>query len=180
MRIAIIALAALLPSMLPAGAQEIKLPANLDRLAEKAEESVVVTMDKPMLQFAGKFLKDEDDEVQVRKLVAGLDGIYVRNFQFSKEGEYSKADVDEVRNQLQGPAWGRIVGVRSKSHDGDVDVYFKDAGNGQLGGVFIICAEPKELTVVSITGVLDPEKLADLGGEFGIPRLESSHARRAR
>lgn len=175
MRIATIALAA---AVLPAWAQEIKMPVNLDALAEKAEESVVVTMDKSMLKLAGKFLKDEDNEADVRRLISGLEGIYVRNFEFSNEGEYSRADVDAVRAQLQGPAWGRIVGVRSKRRDGDVDVYFKDAGNGQLGGIVVICAEPRELTIVNIVGTLDPEKLVDLGGEFGIPRLEASKIRR--
>lgn len=175
MRIATIALAA---AVLPAWAQEIKMPVNLDALAEKAEESVVVTMDKSMLKLAGKFLKDEDNEADVRRLISGLEGIYVRNFEFSKEGEYSRADVEAVRAQLQGPAWGRIVGVRSKRRDGDVDVYFKDAGNGQLGGIVVICAEPRELTIVNIVGTLDPEKLVDLGGEFGIPRLEASKIRR--
>jgi hypothetical protein len=175
MKVAIVALAAV---MLPAWAQEIKMPVNLDALEQKAEEAVSVTMDKAMLKMAGGFLKDSDDEVEVRKLVSGLEGIYVRSFEFGTEGQYTKADVDAVRKQLQGPAWGRIVGVRSKRRDGDVDIYFKDGGNGQLGGIVVICAEPRELTIVNIIGTLDPEKLAHLGGEFGIPRLETGNARR--
>ncbi|HLY18096.1 MAG TPA: DUF4252 domain-containing protein [Bryobacteraceae bacterium] len=177
MRIATIALAAAV--LLPAWAQEIKIPVNLDALEQKAEESVSVTMDKSMLKFAAKFL-DGHEDAEVRGLLAGLEGIYVRSFQFGHEGEYSKADVEAVRSQLQEPAWGRIVGVRSKRRDGDVDVFFKDDGKGKLGGIVVIAAEPKELTVVHIIGTLDPEKLAELGGEFGIPRLETSGARRVR
>jgi hypothetical protein len=134
-------------------------------------------MDKSMLQLAGKFLNDNDgDEANVRKLIAGLDAIYVRSFEFRSEGEYSMADVEALRSQLQSPAWGRLVGVRSK-HGENVDVYFKDGGNGRLGGIVVIAAEPKELTIVNIIGTLDPEKLADLGGEFGIPRFERSRTR---
>jgi len=175
MKIAMIALAA---AMLPAWAQEIKLPVNLEALADKAEETVSVTMDKSMLQLAGRFLNDkDDDEADVRKLIAGLDAIYVRSFQFSQEGEYSMADVEAVRSQLQSPPWGRLVGVKSKRGD-NVDVYFKDGGNGRLGGIVVIAAEPRELTIVNIIGTLDPEKLVDLGGEFGIPRFERSRTRR--
>jgi len=175
MKIAMIAFAA---ALLPAWAQEIKLPVNLDALTNKADEAVSVTMDKSMLQFAGKFLNDkDDDEADVRKLIEGLDGIYVRSFQFKNENEYNMADIESVRSQLQGPAWGRLVGVRSK-HGDNVDVYFKDAGNGHLGGIVVIAAEPRELTIVNIIGTLDPEKLADLGGEFGIPRLENSRTHR--
>jgi hypothetical protein len=175
MKLATIALAA---AMLPAWAQEIKMPVNLDALADKADDAVTVTMDKSMLQLAGKFMGDKDgDGDDVRKLISGLDSIYVRSFEFRHEGEYSMADVDAVRNQLQSPAWGRLVGVRSKRGE-NVDVYFKDGGNGHLGGIVVIAAEPKELTIVNIIGTLDPEKLADLGGQFGIPRLERARVRR--
>jgi len=171
MKIAMIVIAA---AILPACAQEIKMPVNLDALADKADEAVTVTMDKSMLQFAGKFLNDRDgDEADVRRLIAGLEGIYVRSFQFRNEGEYSGADVEAVRSQLQSPAWGRLVGVRSK-HGENVDVFFKDGGNAKLGGIVVIAAEPRELTIVNIVGTLDPARLADLGGEFGIPRLERS------
>jgi len=175
MKMAVFALAV---TLLPAAAQEIKMPASLDALAAKADEAVTVTMDKSMLQLAARFLNDkEGGERDVRNLVAGLDSIYVRNFVFKQEGAYSMTDVDAVRDQLKGPTWGRLVGVRSKSGE-NVDVYFKDGGNGTLGGVVVLAAEPKELTVVNIIGKLDPERLADLGGEFGIPHLEKSETHR--
>jgi len=172
MKIATIAIAA---ALAPLWAQEIKLPVNLDKLADKAEESTVVTLDKSMLQLIGRFDKDDRD---TRRLIAGLDGIYVRSFEFATEGDYSPADVEAVRSQIQSPPWSRLVGVRSKRHGDNVDVYFKDAGNGQLGGIVVIAAEPRELTIVNIVGTLDLERLADLGGDFGIPRLEFGEARR--
>ena len=98
--------------------------------------------------------------------------------EFDHEGEYSRADVDAVRQQLRDPAWSRVVGVRSKRRDGDVDIYFKDGANGQLGGMVLICAEPRELTIIHIIGNIDLDKLAQLDGEFSIPRLDTSHARR--
>ena len=42
-------------------------------------------------------------------------------------------------------------------------------------GIVVIAAEPRELTIVHISGNLDPEKLAELGGDFGIPRFERGH-----
>lgn len=175
MKIATVALAA---AMLPAWAQEIKLPVNIDALAEKADEAVTVTMDKSMLQLAARFMNGKDgDEADARKLISGLDSIYVRSFEFKNEGAYDMTDVEAIRRQLQGSPWGRLVGVRSK-HGDNVDVFFKDGGNGKLGGIVVIAAEPRELTIVHIIGTLDPEKLADLGGEFGIPRLEHDRAHR--
>jgi len=169
MKIGSFALAAVL---MPLWAQEIKLPANFERLAAKADETVNVSLDGSMLRLAGRFLSDKDeDSAKTKKLLSGLQSIAVKSFEFSSEGQYDKADVEAVRAQVQGPQWSRIVGVTSKRDGENVDVYFKDAGHGNLGGIAIICAEPKELTVVSIVGALDPSQLADLGGQFGVPKL---------
>jgi len=170
-RILIVA-GALLAAM-PSGEQEIKLPASLEKLAEKAERSVDVTMSKSMFQLAAKFLSDRDgDEAKTKKLIAGLDGVMVRSFEFASEGEYTPADLDAVRAQIQPPAWSRIVGVRSKASGQNADVYFKDVASGALGGIVVIVNDPRTLTIVSVTGKLDPAQLADLGGQFGIPRLD--------
>lgn len=153
----------------PMWAQEIKLPPSVEKLAEKAEESVVVTLDSNMLRLFAKF--DQGDDAG-KKLLAGLESVYVRSFQFAFEDEYKAADIEAIRTQFQTPTWSRIVGVRSKHSEGDVDVYFKDGGNGKLAGIVVIAAEPRELTFVSIVGSIEPGQLADLGGQFHIPRLE--------
>jgi hypothetical protein len=172
MRIATIVLAA---GLLPLGAQDIKIPANLEKLSEKARESVDVTLDRGLLQLAARFISDRDeDAAKVKKLISGLDGIYVRSYQFDEDGDYNMADVDALRSQLGLPTWSRIVGVRSKRHGEDVDVFLKVTGGGtQLGGVVIISAEPRELTIVNVVGTLDPDQVAELGGQFHIPRLDT-------
>jgi hypothetical protein len=155
-----------------AWAQDIKMPPAFDTLKDKAEESVDLTLDSNMLQFAGKFLSDNDaDQAKAKKIVEGLKGIYVRSFTFAKEGEYSAADVDAFREQLKAPGWSRIVGVTEKSGEKD-EVYFKTSAGSQIGGLVIISAEPKELTIVSINGNISVDDLTNLGGQFGIPKVE--------
>ena len=168
MKLAYMAFAALLPL----AAQEFKIPASLDKLADKATEVVDVTLDSAMLQLASRFLSDKDaDEARVKKLVAGLKGVYVKSFEFEKAGEYEESDVAALRSQLKGPGWARIVGVRSKKNGDNADVFIGSDG-GQVTGLVVISAEPKELTVVSIIGSIKPEDLRDLGGNFGIPKME--------
>jgi len=152
-------------------AQDIKLPADVEKLSAKAKETVEVTMDGPMLRWASKFLSAEDpEEAKCAKLVANLKGIYVRSFEFDKEGEYSSADVEALRSQLHSPAWSRVVGVRSERDGDNVDIFFK-MEDEKMAGIVIIAAEAKELTFVNIVGPLEVDQLADLGGEFGIPKL---------
>jgi hypothetical protein len=155
-----------------AGAQEIKLPASIEKLADKADEVVDVTLDANMLGLASKFLdKGDPDQANAKKVVSGLNGIYVRSFEFSKEGEYSTADVETLRSQYQAPVWSRMVGVRSKKNGEHTDVFVKRV-NDKIAGLAIIAAEPKELTIVHISGVIDPEQLGELSGQFGIPKVD--------
>jgi len=153
-------------------AQEIKLPPGVEKLAAKAKETVEVNMDGPMLHWASKFLSAEDpEEKQAAKLVENLKGIYVRSYEFSEERAYNASEVEELRSQFRSPEWQRVVGVRSKRDGDNVDIFFH-LENEKMAGIVVIAAEPKELTVVNIVGPIEVEQLADLGGEFGVPRLK--------
>jgi len=155
------------------GAQEIRIPPDVEKLSAKAKETVEVTMDGPMLRWASKFLSAEDPEEQkCAKLVANLRSIYVRSFEFDKEDVYTRAEVEALRSQVRGTGWTRVVGVRSDRDGDNVDVFFR-LENEKMSGVVVIDAEPKELTFVSIDGPLEVDQLAELGGEFGIPKLDT-------
>jgi len=152
-------------------AQAIELPPDVEKLSLKAKETVEVNMDGPMLHWASKFLSAEDpDEQKAAKLITNLKGIYVRSFEFDNEGAYTSSEVEELRAQFSSPPWSRVVGVRSLRKGDNVDVFFK-LEDERMAGIVIIAAETKELTVVNIVGPIDVDELADLSGEFGIPRL---------
>jgi len=154
-----------------ASAQELKMPVDLDKLAAKAAETTEVTLNQHTLQLAAKFMNDEGD-AEARELVKKLKGIYVRSFEFDSAGEYSQADVESVRAQLKPPLWEKVVGVRSKRDGENAEIYFKADNDNRIGGLVIIAADPKELTIVHIDGPLDPSDLDKLGGDFGVPKVE--------
>jgi hypothetical protein len=168
--------AALLPVLCfvaPARAQSARLQIdNLDHLAARASETVDVNIDQRLMQLTAKFFNGKDpDEAKVKELISGLKGIYVKSFSFDKPGEYTEADVEAVRSQLRRPGWSRIVGVISKRDRENVEVYLLADGD-HIGGLAILSAEPKELTIVNIVGPVDLEKLSRLEGQFGIPDFE--------
>jgi len=153
--------------------QAMQLPPDVEKLSAIAKETVEVKMDGPMLRWASKFLSAEDpDERKAAKLITNLKGIYVRSFEFDKEGAYTSAEVEELRAQFRPPVWSRVVGVRSQREGDNVDVFFK-LEDEQMAGIVVIAAEAKELTVVNIVGPIDVDQLSDLGGEFGIPKLNA-------
>jgi len=149
---------------------------QLEALAARASETVDVNLDEHMMQLTLGFLSDGDeDEAKVRELVKGLKGIYVKNFEFAKEGQYSDADLESVRSQLSNPAWSRVVNVSSKE-DGHVEVYLMREGEA-ISGFAMLASEPQELTFVNIVGPLDLKKLSELEGHFGIPDLNLERAK---
>jgi len=151
-------------------AQQLKL--NLEHLAAKASDSVDISLNNSMLQFAGKFLDGKDpDEAAVKKLIAGIDGIYIRNFEFKQEGVWSQADLDQVRNQMKAPDWSRIVGIKSAEDGENTEVHVCNQA-GKVTGVVILVSGPKAFTVANIVGNVSLDSLADLGGHFGLPKLE--------
>jgi hypothetical protein len=157
----------------PLLAQDVKLPAGIDKLAGKASEVVDVSLDGAMLRLAGRFLSNHDpDEAKVKNIVNGLKGIYVKSFEFEKEGEYAPSDLEEIRRQLRAPGWSRMVGVISKKGGENTEIYMK-LDDDHVGGLVILAAEPKELTVVNIVGNISLDDLSSLGGHFGIPDVET-------
>lgn len=146
---------------------------NLSKLADKADEVTDVNLDGAMLKFAAKFINDDDDpeEREVQEMVKKLKGIYIKSFEFDKEGQYSDADVESVREQLRGPGWQKMVNVRSK-RDKETDEIYVLGDEEHMQGLVILAAEPKELTVVNLVGPIDLDKLSELGGHMGIPSVE--------
>src|SRR5213080_5314095 len=100
---------------------------QLDSLANKASETVDVKLDEHLMQLTAKFFVSKDpDDAEIRELIKGVKGIYVKSFTFEKVGEYSQTEVDSVMSQLRGGAWSKIIGVTSKDGD-NVEVYLNTA-----------------------------------------------------
>lgn len=155
------------------GAQSAKIQIDhLNKLAEKAQEVVEVTLDERLLQLAAKFLSNNNPtEAKVKEIISGLKGVYVRVLEFDKPGEYAPSDIETIRAQLRQPGWQKIVGVFSRRGGDNVDVHLKLQGE-DIVGLAIIAADPTQLTVVNVIGPIDLEKLRQLEGQLGIPKLD--------
>jgi hypothetical protein len=153
------------PSPLP-------LPPPVEKeLAARASNVTEVTLGKNMLAFAAKFMNGKDkDEAGVRQLIEGLDGIYVREYSFDKEGEYSMEEIDKLRQYFETSEWSPLVREREKKNSESTDVMVKLV-NGESHGMFILTVEPKELTIVLILGPIRMDQLGELKGIGGLGAL---------
>jgi hypothetical protein len=152
-------------------AQDSPLPAPSPiekQLAARASDVTEVTLGKSMLAFAAKVMngKDEDD-VATRRLIESLEGIYVREYEFEKDGEFSPGDVEQLRKYFETGEWSPVVRDRERKTGESTDVMVK-LENGESHGLFILSVEPRELTIVLILG---PIRMDDLGKLKGIGGL---------
>ena len=150
----------------------LPLPSPVEKeLAARASDVTEVTLGKNMLEFAAKFMNGKDqDEAATRKLIEGLDGIYVRAYEFDKEGEYSMAEIEKLRQYFETSEWSPIVRERERKTGETTDVMVKLV-NGETHGMFILSVEPKELTIVLILGPIRMEDLGKLKGIGGLGAL---------
>jgi hypothetical protein len=156
-----------------AGAQDGRIQLEiLDRLAARASEKQEVTIDASMIGVVVPSLAGPKADA-AKQLLSELKGIFVRHFEFDDPKAYSMDDVNTLRKQLAAPGWARIVSSEEKDKDGNwelAEVYLFQPG-GRVGGIVVIAAEPGELSVVNIVGPIDLQKINELQGVLGIPRI---------
>ena len=171
MKTFLIAFLIILAPALVTNAQDSRIQmSGLDHLAAKASQTVDVNIDERLMRLAARVFNDKDeDEREIKKLVAGLKGIYVKSFEFETDGQYVAADIETIRTQLRAPGWTRLVNVTSKK-EGMVEVYLLFNGD-MVNGLAVLHTDDRELTVVNIVGPVDLDKLAKLEGQLGVPDL---------
>ena len=143
---------------------------HLDKFADRADKVINVTVDEQLLRLAASFLSEKKpDEAKIKELILGLKGVFVKRFEFEKDGEFTLADVEAIRSQLHAPGWANVANVRSK-REGNYDVALMSEGS-IIKGLAVLAAESRAFTVVNIVGPIDLAKLAELEGKFGIPHF---------
>ncbi len=156
---------------------------QLNYLASRAKESVDVTMDRPAVQLVAKLTTlDAKEHSRFRALAQRIQGIYVRAFEFEREGEYSASDVESLRAQLRSSVWQCLAQVRERNGESNEVYYVARVQNSewQLEGLAVITAEPRRLCVANIVGQMNLEDLGLLEREFGVTSCGQGKNRRAR
>jgi hypothetical protein len=152
---------------------QLPAPSPIEKqLAARAEHVTEVTLDKTRLAFVAKFMdrkNGDKDELAANQMIQNLQGIYVREYEFDKDHSYTAQELDGLRKYFEGVSWSPMVKERTRGEASSTDVYVKLVNN-QMQGLFVLNAEPKELSLVLILGPIDLDKLSQLGGNFGIPK----------
>ena len=102
-------------------------------------------------------------------MLGGLD-VVVNNAGVEITSLLVDLDPVSVRKQLEGPNWSRLVQQHRSEPREDTDVYMC-LEDGKIKGIAVIASEPREFTIVNVIGNLDVDKISQLPGQFGIPKI---------
>jgi hypothetical protein len=139
----------------PASAADQNLDFDFPNLAALAKHKAEVDLDGSTLaQLTGGNKENAD-------VFSGIKGVHVRNYEFAEEGAYPKSALDPLRRQVAAnPAWSRIVNVQEEKES--TQIYILKAAGGEPGGLLVISAEAKEITVVEILGTVELGRLQEV------------------
>ena len=164
----------------PALAQTVQLPVPSPiekELAARASNVDEVTLSKNMLAFATEVMNvngNSKDEAAIRNLLDGLDGIYVREYDFDKEGQFTAEQVEQLRKYYETSEWSPVVRERDRKTGESTDIMVKLV-NGKSRGMFILDVEPKEISIVLILGPVSKEDLGTLKGLAFMGMMSGTH-----
>src|SRR6201985_556479 len=88
------------------------VPQGFEVLGQRAAFHTDFTFDRSMLQLAGYFVGDADQEA--RNAIAKLNGISVHSYHFAAPGLYDPAALDLIRRQYEAAGWRHLVAAHDK------------------------------------------------------------------
>ncbi|MGA2777213.1 MAG: DUF4252 domain-containing protein [Steroidobacteraceae bacterium] len=160
----------LLPAWATAQGARLNLP-DFSSLSAKATDSVNISLNPWLLRTVASMVDDKDlQTAEAKELLAGIESIQVRSFQFASDFAYASADIDGVRRQLSGPGWSRLVQVHDKKKNEDVDIYVL-IDHDRTKGFALIASEPRQFAIINIVGSIDLKDLPKLEKQFNLPKL---------
>ncbi len=144
-------------------------PQALDVLRQNASSKTEFTLDHSMLVFASKLDQDNDD---LRRVIAGVNGVAVHSFHFPQAWMYDPQLIDSVKEEYHAAGWKQLVNKRDRDGDPGVSDVWIRFENNAISNIAMLFARRNEVSFVEVSGSISPLDLSHLGGHFGIPKIE--------
>ena len=157
----------LLPAITMAQSGKLNLP-DFRALSHSATDTTNISLGPLLLHTAAFFIDDKDpDSASTKQVLASLDSVQIRSYEFAKDYEYPREEVEAVKRQLAAPGWTPLVQTHSSKGE-DVDIYIM-VENDQTKGLALISREPKEFTIINVVGSIRLQDLHKLQNQLHIP-----------
>lgn len=143
-------------------------PRGVEALRSQASSKTEFTLDHSMLVLASKLDPDDED---LRRVIAGVNGVSVHSYRFSGAGMYDLAALGSVKDEYSAAGWKQVM---NKEKDGGHEVtnIWLRLENNAISNVVVLQARATEVDFIEVSGSISPLDLSHLGGHFGIPKIE--------
>jgi hypothetical protein len=149
--------------------QQDLIPQGIESLGQNASSRTEFTLDHSMLVFASKLDQDNED---LRRVIAGVNGVSVHSYRFPKPGMYDSEILSSVRQQYNAAGWKHMVSTHDKDGgSGATDLWIRFE-NKAIRNIAVLFAGENQLNFIAVSGSISPLDLFHLGGHFGIPKIE--------
>ena len=144
-------------------------PPVLENLARTASSKTEFSLDHSMLVLASKADQDDDN---LRHIIAGVDGISIHRFRFPGEGMYDPRILSAVRQEYSRAGWQRISGGHDKNGGPGATDLWIHLQNNAIRNIDVLFVGRDQVSFVAVSGSISPIDLMHLAGHFGIPRMQ--------
>ena len=149
--------------------QQDWVPRGIESLGQNASSRTEFTLDHSMLVLASKLDQDDDD---LRRVFAGVDGVSVHSYRFPKPGMYDSDALNSVRQQFHAAGWKHMVSTHDKNGGSGATDLWVHLENKTIRNVAVLLTGEKQLNLIAVSGSISPLDLFHLSGHFGIPKIE--------
>src|SRR5579872_6966156 len=123
------------------------VPQGIESLGQNASSRTEFTLDHSMLVFASKLDQDDDE---LRRVVAGVDGISVHCYRFPKPGMYDSEGLSSVRQQFHEAGWQHMVSTHDKhGGSGATDLWIRFE-NKVIKNVAVLLTGENQLNFIAV------------------------------
>jgi len=145
------------------------VPQGIEALRQSASSKTEFTLDHSMLVFASKLDPDNED---LRRVIAGVNGVSVHSYHFSGRWMYDPAVLSSVKEEYHAAGWKQLMNNHEKDGGPGVSDLWIRLENNAISDIAILVARASEVNFIVVSGSISPLDLSHLGGHFGIPKIE--------
>lgn len=143
-------------------------PKGVEALRLSASSKTEFTLDHSMLVMASKF---DPDNVDLRRVIAGVNGVSVHSFRFVGRSTYDPDALKSFKDEYRTAGWKQVVSDEKIGSQGITSLWLH-LENNAISNIAALVVKPTEVDFVVVSGSISPLDLAHLGGHFGIPKIE--------
>ena len=145
------------------------IPQALHSLGQNASSRTEFALDHSMLVLASKLDQDDQD---LRRVIAGVDGVSVHEFRFRGAATYDPETLNAVRQEYHAAGWKRLASPHERNGQPTATELWLHFENNAIRNIAILHAGESQVDFVEVSGSISPLDLMRLAGHFGIPKIE--------